>query len=432
MGRVYLLVGVGVTLCAGCLGIDLAIAGGFALYEGSARGNALGGGLVGRADDPSALYYNPAGITGLPGVHVMSGATGIAPATDVVTMHENKQIASATDRDIWLVPHLYVTSALSDALWFGLGVFSPFGLGTGYDPGWPGRYNTYEAVVRTLAVNPNVAFKATEKLSLAFGVSWVQFDLRLRQKIDVASFLTPAPDTYETDVDQSLAGDSCGVGFNMALHYEACDWLAIGMAYRSKVKEKVKGDVDFSKPPAVQAMFPTLFGDTTVSGDVVLPDMLFVAMALRPFGRCSVEVGGIWTGWSSYDQLVIHYGKPILDPIHPHVVSMTRQEHWADAWRTHVGVEYEIFPWLDLRLSHVFDVSPVPDETANYLVPSSDRHLFSVGCGFRWGSWVLDLSYGYLDVKDRVVAARPAEGVLPSRFDGGHAHLVGLSVRHGF
>ena len=48
---------------------------GFGLYEGSARGNALGGTLVGRADDPSAIYYNPAGITQLKGTQIEGGAT---------------------------------------------------------------------------------------------------------------------------------------------------------------------------------------------------------------------------------------------------------------------------------------------------------------------------------------------------------------------
>ena len=59
---------------------------GFGLYEGSARGNALGGTLVGRADDPSALYFNPAGITQLEGINVMAGATAIMPSTDVTTL----------------------------------------------------------------------------------------------------------------------------------------------------------------------------------------------------------------------------------------------------------------------------------------------------------------------------------------------------------
>jgi long-chain fatty acid transport protein len=432
MGAISVFVRVGLVLCVFYQGTGPAAAGGFALFEGSARGNALGGGLIGRADDPSALYYNPAGITRLPGFHVMSGATAIVPGTDVITVSGREQTMSATEQNVWVVPHLYATHQLSDTTWFGLGVFSPFGLGTEYDQNWPGRYNTYKAVIETLSVNPNVAFRATENLSLALGLSWVQFDLTLKQKIDAANLFTPDPDTYGTDVDQSLKGDSSGFGFNMALHYEACDWLTFGVGYRSKVTQKVKGDVDFSKPPAVQAVFPSIFNDTTASGEIVLPDMLSVGMLIQPSVVWSVEIGGVRTGWSCYEQLTIHYGRPILDPIAPGVVRTTRQENWKDAWRTHVGVEYHVLPWLDLRLGYVFDASPVPDERANYCLPANDRRLFTVGLGLQWDSWVLDLSCSYLHVKSRWVAARPAEGVLESRFEGGHAHLIGLSVGYRF
>jgi len=36
-----------------------AFAGGFALYEGSVRANALGGSVIAKADDPGALFFNP-------------------------------------------------------------------------------------------------------------------------------------------------------------------------------------------------------------------------------------------------------------------------------------------------------------------------------------------------------------------------------------
>jgi long-chain fatty acid transport protein len=432
MERTTLFVGAGLFLLALLGVVDATSGGGFALYEGSARGNALGGGLVGRADDPSALFYNPAGITQMSGIQVMGGDTAIVPNTDVVTIHGGNATSSPTEQNVWVAPHGYATCQYSDALWFGLGVFCPFGLGTEYDSTWPGRYNIYEANLRTLTVNPNVALKATDKLSLAFGISWISLDLTLKQKIDFANLSNPDPDTFTADIDQSLSGDSQGWGINVGLHYAFNDWAAFGIACRSEVKQKVRGSVDFTKPAAVEALFLKVFNDTSASGEITLPAMVSVAVAFRPFSPCSIELGGIWTGWSSYDQLTINFGRPILDPIQPGVTSTTRKENWKDVWRTHVGLEYGISEWMDLRLSYVFDDSPVPDETVNYLVPANDRHLFNVGCGFHWDSWRLDLSYGYLHVKERTAPGRPADGVLESRFEGGHAHLVGVSLGYGF
>ncbi len=211
------------------LSADMALGAGFALYEGSARGNALGSSLVARADDPSALFYNPAGITQLPEIQVMAGATTIQPKTDVLTTYGGTKTRSETKSNLWWSPHLYSTYQLTHATWFGLGIFSRFGLGTEFDDTWPGRYNTYNAVIQTVSVNPNVAFKVSDKLSLAAGISWMWLDLTLEQKIDFGAMVG---NPNALDVDQSLTGggDDSGYGFNLALHYKACEKMSLGIS----------------------------------------------------------------------------------------------------------------------------------------------------------------------------------------------------------
>src|SRR5512143_3605041 len=92
---------------------------GVALFEGSARGNALGGAMVGRADDPSALFYNPAGITQLPGMQFMAGATAIIPSTTVETFQGGVKTSTDTEDNVWVPPHVYATYQFNDSLWFG-------------------------------------------------------------------------------------------------------------------------------------------------------------------------------------------------------------------------------------------------------------------------------------------------------------------------
>lgn len=422
MRRTRCLLSVGLGLAGVFLAVNMARGAGFALYEGGARGNALGGTLVGRADDPSTLFYNPAGMTQLPGFQVMGGATAIVPKTDVVTTDGDVETRSETKTNCFVPPHLYLTYQYNDSVWFGLGVFPRFGLGTEFDADWPGRYNTYNAVIETLTVNPNVAFKVNDKLSLAGGVSWMWFDLTLEQKIDFGS-LVSSPNAL--DVDQSLTGDSSGYGFNLALHYKALDWMSLGVSYVSRTKQEIKGEVDFSKPAGVPAI---VFNDTKASGKITLPDMLFFGAVFYPVDRLSLEVDGVWTRWSTYDELTIHYRDPIL----PGVKSITKEKKWDDVWRLQVGVEYKALNWLDLRLGYVHDNSPIHGETADYLVPANDRHLYNFGCGLHWDQWTVDLSYTYLDIESRSVSARPEDGVLDSRFKDGHVDLIGSSVSYKF
>ena len=117
------------------------LAEGFALNEWSARGVSLAGGMVGRADDVSALAYNAAGITQLPGTHVMGGLAFIAPLGTIGTEHATGMQYTTTKPSVWLAPHGYASYQLNDNVWLGMGVFSRFGLGNSYSGNWTGRYN---------------------------------------------------------------------------------------------------------------------------------------------------------------------------------------------------------------------------------------------------------------------------------------------------
>jgi len=138
-------------------------------------------------------------------------------------------------------------------------------------------------------------------------------------------------------------------------------------------------------------------------------------------------VGGVWSRWSTFDQLKINFdvpptGRPV--PATP--------KDWTNVWRFQTGVEYKVVDWLDLRVGFDWDMEPTPDETVDYLVPADDRFLYSAGLGFHWNRWGADISYTFLDIADRDVTARPASGVLDSEFRDGHAHLIGLSVSYKF
>jgi len=150
------------------------------------------------------------------------------------------------------------------------------------------------------------------------------------------------------DVDQSLTGEgnSSGYGFNLALHYKTCEWLSLGISYISQVRQKIKGDADFSKPHGIPA---SLFKDTKASGEIRLPDMVFVGLVFYPVDRLSLEISGVWTGWSTYDRFTVDYTDPIL----PGLDSVTQDKHWNDVWRLQLGAEYQALDWFDLRLGYV-------------------------------------------------------------------------------
>lgn len=416
--------------CLVLLVSQMSFAAGFGIYEWSARGNALGGATVGRADDPSAIATNPAGITQLDGLQVLAGFTAIHPVLDIRTGNT----WTSSDKDsLWIPPHFYATWKVNDRYSIGLGTFSRFGLGSVFDENWTGRYNSYEAIIESMSINPNVAVKVTDKLSAAFGVDATYLNFSLKKKINLRAI-------GSSDGDAQLEADGMGYGFNMALHYQPCDYAKLGLSYRSPVSMKVNGDADFTRPADFNpglAGTPA-FTDTSASGTVTLPDSFSFGLAVYPTEKLSVEFGAVYTLWSKYDKLEINYGNNvILQPGPTFVNQTTTPKNWSDVWRFNVGLEYAALDWLDLRLGYVFDQSPLNDETIDYLVPANDRHLFNGGLGFHWDNWTVDLNYTYLMILDRDIDARNRyiDGtyeVYEGEIDNADAHMVGLSVGYKF
>ena len=417
----------GMACCLVLLATQMSFAAGFGIYEWSARGNALGGATVGRADDPSAIASNPAGITQLDGLQVLAGFTAIHPVLDLRTGNT----WSSSDKDsLWIPPHFYATWKVNDRYSIRLGTFSRFGLGSVFDEKWPGRYNSYEAIIESMSINPNVAVKFTDKFSAAFGVEAMYLNFSKKQKKNIG---------VSDDIDVKLQADGVGYGFNLALHYQPCDYAKLGLSYRSPVTMKVSGDADFTRPanyPTAHPLIGDWFEDTKAHGTVTLPDSFSFGIAIYPIDKLSIEIGTVYTLWSKYDELRINYSNPVT----PGGIALgaddglttIQPKNWEDVWRFNIGVEYAALDWLDLRAGYVYDQSPVQDDTIDYMVPANDRHLFNGGLGFHWDSWVVDVNYTYLKIMDRDIQARGGDRVLEGEIDNADAHMVGLSVGYKF
>ncbi|GAB6175309.1 OmpP1/FadL family transporter [Desulfobaculum senezii] len=424
-------------LCGALLG-GTAFASGYGIYEWSTRGNALGGTLIARADDPSAVAYNPAGITQLPGINTMAGLTVIAPNAEVkmASGHGNGKGADSA----WAIPHAYYTHQLSDTAWFGVGTFSRVGLGTEYvdDENWAGRYNCSYAGIKSTSLNPNLAIKVTDKLSVAAGVEIVFLEFAFDKAEDLDAKVgssAPDPSSNTTDVKSKTRAQGWAPGWNLAMHYKATDWLSLGAVYRSQVDMTVDGKTHFDANPGAAAMisaippFKAAFGDRTDSkGTAPIPASTSFGIMVKPMDKLTVEVDAVHTDWSSYTDLTFEHANTNLGD---DGVSGS-DKNWRDTWRYQFGVEYAMRDWMDLRFGYVWDESPIVDDHADYAVPGNDRQILTGGVGMRFDEWTVDLSYGYLWMKGRDIEARPDEGVFESEIEDGHSHMVGLSVSYAF
>ena len=313
---------------------------GFALSDFGARGTALAGGMVARADDPSAVAWNPAGITQLPGTQIMVGMTAIQPSGTVDTV-DRFGIGRSTDVDkhTWANPHAYLTHQFSDNLWGGIGIFSRIGLGNSYPTNWPGRENLKYVSLKTVSLNPNLAFKINDNLSLAVGLEFMYATMLMKKDGDLGK-MTGSPLLSGRYDQQMLTGSSIAPGFNIAAHYKFNDEWAAGLTYRSRVKQAVRGHVEFENKNPVPGLVNLPNSD--LHGNLNLPDTISFGVMWKPMETLSFEAGTVYTVWSNYRSLNIHMDNPQYGTAYS-------PKNWRDTWGFNVSAEYKALDWLTLR-----------------------------------------------------------------------------------
>ncbi|MDR1871548.1 MAG: outer membrane protein transport protein [Deltaproteobacteria bacterium] len=404
--------------------VNQAQAEGFSLYDYGARGSSLGGAMMARKPDPSAVAHNPALITQLPGSTIMAGFTAIGISGDILWSEGGRSGRTSVHHSIYTIPHAYFTRQLSQDWFLGIGEFSRFGLGNEYPSDWPGRFNVYEVYLLSASLNPVIAYKATDKLSLAAGVELLYASLSMKNRISLV------PGVAEVDARIEKA-DDLGIGFNLAAHYRFNDQWSIGLHYRSPVRIEAKGKMYFSYlgPDISQITdsYAARFKDGIVKGTVTLPESIALGVAYNLSEKTSLELGLTWTRWSRYQSLNFELPGNLPPSINP--------KHWQDTWRVTFGVERVLNDWLDLRVGFNWTESPMTTNNADYTVPTNDRLTYTLGLGFHNDSFSLDVAYILVDCRSRSFNSSPlpnGNGTLKSKSQSYMAHEGALSLTYHF
>ena len=181
-----------------------------------------------------------------------------------------------------MIPNLYGFWSVSDRLKLGIGITPPFGLTTEYDSDWVGRYQAIESRLKTININPSVALKVTDTLSLGGGLNLQYADAELSNAIDfglIGQISGLGTQSQQIDGLVEVAGDDWSFGYNLGLLYEPSDRTRIGIAYRSDVTHDLKGDADFTVPNAAQPITATgQFVNTDAEAVLKLPDSLSLSI----------------------------------------------------------------------------------------------------------------------------------------------------------
>jgi long-chain fatty acid transport protein len=365
-----------------------AAAASFLLKEQSVTG--LGRAFAGSSamgEDAATIFHNPAAMTRLQGPEVTAGAyllipkadldnrgststrtTALGPRTDLIRGGDSDDPTDPTP-----VANAYIAYPLLNRdLWVGLGVSTPFGLVTEYDPGWFGRYDSIKTDLLTINVAPSAAYRINDWISIGGGLDIQYAD---------AEFARAIPNPLGSDIRSQVEGDDWSLGYNVGIFLEPIPTTRIGVHYRSGIKHKLKGEaqVDFR-------------GTAPGSVDLDLPDIVSVGFAHDVTPRLTLMAEYNWYGWSSFEEIRVESSPEFRTSI---------PQDYENTFAIAVGGQYKVDDAWTVRAGFQYDQTPTNDRFRTTAIPDGDRYWLSAGASYDVSErFTIDVAYTHVIVSE--------------------------------
>lgn len=402
-----------------------ALAAGFQLTEQSSLGAGrayAGAGIVG--DDLSAVHYNPAGMTLLEGTRFQAGGVWIGInadySSDISDESENGRLKGQ------MIPAGYVTHQVNDQIWLGFGMTVPYGMGTEYSKDWEGADRGTNAKIYTFDMNPSIAWKVNDFLSIGGGIS-VQY-----AKAELGMGLHGMG-------HGKVEADSWDWGYNFGLMISPTDKLRFGLAYRSSIEHEAEGDTKLSNITSYQDLDKLLEGQNlAMTTTIETPDTVMLTGTWEATDQLRLSGLIRWANWSKFKELNIENDLPFvveskLGLMASQFKNLSIENDWQDTWLFSVGADYRINSAFTVRGGIAYETSPIDrQETRMAVIPDTDRVWLSLGA-----SWYptqdlqFDIGGTYLmGVGDKDLYNSAGQKI--GKYDSLDAYLLGVQMQYRF
>jgi long-chain fatty acid transport protein len=366
-------------LIAVLLGMSVrhALANGFGLPDQDAFATARGEAFVATADNASAIYYNPAGITQLAGNNVRGGLNSVYYEPTYQPPNSGRTYYSSAN--FAYLPQVFYTYTASGApLSFGLGVYAPYGGNMSWPQDTGFRSVAISGNLKYITINPVVAVKLTPTLSIGGGAMFNYGDISMYQGLNPRQ----TPTNYF-----NFTGNGWSFGYNAGILWQPYEKISFGATFRSSASLNFQGNTDFqyighgyNRPTQRDASASFNFPLTTVFG-----------VSYRPTPKWNLEFDANYTGWNSFDTVTIEQSPPTVN--RPFNQNVPVNLDWQASWMYEFGVTRYFNNGWHVSGGYVFNENSVPDTYYTPLVADLNRNFFSLGTGFSGKRFNFDIAY---------------------------------------
>jgi len=351
-----------------------------------------GSAFVGEADNPSAIYYNPAGLTQLEeGNHISSGFAIIAPSASHTDFAGNE---TQKVRQNFKIPHIYLVSDFGVDNWaFGLGGTSNWGLGTSFAEDSFARYDATDVDIAMIDTMLTAAYQFNDQWSFALSGNSVYSTANKAKKLAQAGM---------PDGDFNQKGKDTGWGYRLATHFKMNEQHRFGLMYRSPIQLKYRGKIFLHELNAGGSNYAAIFGgdhfETSFTQEFELPQSVVMGYSFQPGNKWTFNFDIEWMDWSSVESDLIEYPE-VLTANQGAVLNTGNpiNRDWNDVWSGSFGLEYSWNDDLRFRGGYYYHTTPLSEANTDSSLPDSNSHGITAGFGYDLTkNFTVDMAYSYL------------------------------------
>lgn len=354
---------------------------GFAIYEWSAEGLAMGGARMFAENDAANLAYNPASITKVKGEAFKVSATYLSPhgkydakggKIDPTVTGGIRPVAESGHNRIhpaW-APGMYYVKQMNNKEWFGMGTYSRFGMVSQFERNSIAGSNSFSAKLNGVSLGANYARNLDKKWTASLGAELNYVGLQM----DKNAYMT---------MPLHVEGESYALGWNAATNYTFDEKNEIGVVYRSKINHSMDADYDMHSTP-----YGSVYGDAY--GVVTLPESIDLGYSHKFNDRTRVEARYTWTRWERYDALNMDFSSfPGPQPSY---------KGWSNGQRFALGLEHKFSEKYSGMLGYAHDKSSIPYEGGDFMIPTGTRTTYGIGAQYHDKKQTLAFSLAWMNV----------------------------------
>lgn len=361
------------TSAALCLSLPTsALGGGIMLYEiGSDNTGLANAGAAARAQGPSTIASNPAGLSYLPGTQVSAGGQLLFGDLGFDVDGTSTAGGGNGGNPLGLTPSasFFISQQLDERWTIGFGSYGDFGLAENYANDWAGRHYLQNASIVGLSLVPSAAYKLNEQWSLGIGVKAMYAMLESQAAINRA----PLGLLNRSDGQFNYEDHTWGYGANLGLIYAPQPGTRIGLAYTSEINLDFDSRLDVSGTGALLTPLDGL----PMQLDTQVPQTVTLSLYQQLNAQWALLASVNWQDWSRFGEIGV-----ALDTQLAGAQSASVDARFKDTYQLALGSQYRVNPQLLWNLGLAYDTAAVSDTNRGVILPTGATWRLGTGATY--------------------------------------------------